>query len=184
MRRVVSLGLISLMLLSISLSVSGEDEPLGWVESAGGFEEDNIAGHVVLSDGSIVIAGEFTSAMMFDDIGLGSVGINGDTDAFIATMNETGNWTGAINFGSPGGDGINAITLHPSGDIFVVGYFCFGTAGEACEMNFSSFTLNKEEDDGEGDAFVGRFSIVNGNATLFGCELFLIVQIYLVLILK
>ena len=51
-----------------------------------------------------------------------------------------------------------------------VGYFCFGTAGDACEMNVSSFTLNKDDDDGEGDAFVGRFSIVDGNATPFGCE--------------
>ena len=34
-------------------------------------------------------------------------------------MNASGNWTGAINFGSIGDDGINAITLHPSGDVFV-----------------------------------------------------------------
>ena len=123
MRRVLSIGLVSLMLLSFMSPVSGEDEPLGWVESAGGFDEDYIAGHVVMDDGSIVVAGEFTSAIMFDDTGLGSVGINGDKDAFIASMNTTGNWTGAINFGSTGDDGINAITLHPSGDIFVVGFF-------------------------------------------------------------
>ncbi len=165
MRRVLSLGLVSLMLLSLISSVTGEDEPLGWVESAGGFDEDYIAGHVVLSDGSTVVAGDFTTAIMFNDTGLASVGISGDKDAFIATMNTTGNWIGAMNFGSSGDDGINAITLHPSGDIFVVGYFCFGTAGDACEMNVSSFTLVKEDDNGEGDAFVGRFSIVNGNAT-------------------
>ena len=165
MRRVLSLGLVSLMLLSFISPVSGEDEPLGWVESAGGFDEDYIAGHVVMDDGSIVVAGEFTSAIMFDDTGLGSVGINGDKDAFIASMNTTGNWSSAINFGSTGDDGINAITLHPSGDIFVVGFLCFGTAGEACEMNISSFTLNKDDDNGEGDAFVGRFTLVNGNAT-------------------
>ena len=144
----------------VYVPVSGEDEPLGWVESAGGFDEDYIAGHVVMDDGSIVVAGEFTSAIMFDDTGLGSVGINGDKDAFIASMNTTGNWTGAINFGSTGDDGINAITLFPSGDIFVVGFFCFGTAGEACEMNISSFTLSKDDDNGEGDAFVGE--VYNG----------------------
>ena len=32
-------------------------------------------------------------------------------------------------------------------------------------MTVSSFTLNKGDDNGESDAFVGRFSIVNGNAT-------------------
>ena len=78
MRRALSLGLVSLMLLSLMSSVAGEDEPLGWVKSAGGFDEDYLAGHVVLSDGSIVVAGDFTSAIMFNDTGLGSGGINGD----------------------------------------------------------------------------------------------------------
>ena len=81
MRRALSLGLVSLMLLSLMSSVAGEDEPLGWVKSAGGFDEDYLAGHVVLSDGSIVVAGDFTSAIMFNDTGLGSGGINGDKDA-------------------------------------------------------------------------------------------------------
>ena len=88
MHRTLSLGLVSLMIMSLISSVAGEDEPLGWVESAGGFDEDNIAGHVVLSDGSIVIAGDFTTAIMFNDTGLNSAGISGDKDAFIAVMNS------------------------------------------------------------------------------------------------
>ena len=45
-------------------------------------------------------------------------------------MNASGYWTDCNKF-RVGDDGINAITLHPSGDVFVVGYFCFGTAGDA-----------------------------------------------------
>ena len=75
MRRTLSFGLVFLMLLLLMSAVAGEDEPLGWVQSAGGFDEDYIAGHVVLSDGSIVIAGDFTTAIMFNDTGLNSVGI-------------------------------------------------------------------------------------------------------------
>ena len=165
MRRLIASALVLLMITSLALNTSADEEPLGWATSAGGFEEDFIAGQVVLENGDIAVAGKFTSAVMFEEIGLGSTGLSGDTDAFISVMNSTGNWTSAINFGSFGDDGIDAISNHPSGDIFVVGHFCLGTAGQACEMNVSSFTLNKAEDDGEGDVFVGRFSIVNGNAT-------------------
>ena len=40
-----------------------------------------------------------------------------------------------------------------------------GVYEETCEMNISSFTLTKENLDSEGDAFVGRFSVTNGNLT-------------------
>ena len=33
------------------------------------------------------------------------------------------------------------------------------------DETWPSFTLNKDDDNGEGDAFVGRFTLVNGNAT-------------------
>ena len=48
----------------------------------------------------------------------------------------------------------------PSGDIILLGHYCMGVYEETCEMNISSFTLTKENLDSEGDAFVGRFSVV------------------------
>ena len=161
MRRGLAIGLVLILFLSVTTVADSTEEPLGWAQSGGGFDEDYISGHVVLDDDSIVVTGKFTTAILFDDISLGSVGINGDTDIFFAIINATGNWTSAVNFGSSGDDGVDAISLHSSGDIFVVGHFCLGTAGEACEMNISSFSLSKAEQDGEGDAFVGRFSIIN-----------------------
>ena len=161
MRRMLAWCLVALLSLPIVSIADENNEPLGWAQIAGGFDEDLITGHVILDDSTVVVAGKFTSAALFDEIGIGSVGINGDSDMFIATLNASGNWTSAYNFGSQGDDGIDSITLHPSGDLIVVGHFCLGTAGEACEMNLSTFTLDKAEDDGEGDAFVGRFSITN-----------------------
>ena len=168
MRRILVWVLIALLSLPIS-SVADEsdepadvsDEPLGWAQIAGGFEEDLITGHVILDDASVVVAGKFTSAALFDEIGLGSAGINGDSDAFIAMTNSSGNWTSAYSFGSQGDDGIDSITLHPSGDLIVVGHFCLATAGDYCGMNVSTYNVNKTDNDGEGDAFVGRFSITN-----------------------
>ena len=142
--------------------VSAEEDqegPLGWVQSAGGFDEEKLAGHVVMDDGSIVVAGEYVTASFFGDDGIGATGMDGDADMFIAKINESGNWTSFHGFGSDGADGIDSIALHPSGDIILAGHFCLGTAGQSCGMTFSdSFTLNKAIDEGEGDAFVGRFS--------------------------
>ena len=68
------LAVVLVMVLPI-VSVADEDQgPLGWAVSGGGFDEDLLAGHVVLDDGSTVAAGSFTSAIMFEDIGLGAVG--------------------------------------------------------------------------------------------------------------
>ena len=156
MRRILALAVVLVMVLPIVSVADEEQGPLGWAVSGGGFDEDILAGHVVLDDGSTVVAGSFTSAIMFEDIGLGAVGLSGDTDMYIAIMNATGNWTSAFSFGSTGADGIDAIALHNSGDLILLGHFCLGTAGEACEMNMSSFTLNKSQDNQEGDAFVGR----------------------------
>jgi len=161
MRRLLASGLVLLMFLSVTTVAETANESLGWATSGGGYKEDSIAGHVVLDNDSIVVAGKFTNGILFDDYGLGSVGANGDSDAYFAVANSSGDWTSAIGFGSPGDDGIDAIALHPSGDIFVVGHFCLSTAGLECEMNVSSFNLVKGEQNGEGDAFIGRFSLIN-----------------------
>ena len=165
MRRPLVLAIVLVMILPITSVADSSEGPLGWVQSAGGFADELLAGHVVLDDESIVVAGSYTSAAIFGEIGLGAEGMLGDTDMFIAIMNSTGNWTSAFSFGSDGVDGIDAIALHPSGDIIVTGHFCLGTAGVSCEMNISSFTMNKSDENGEGDAFVGRFSLAANSVT-------------------
>ena len=167
MRRILVIGVVWILLMPF---ISAEDEqegPLGWVQSAGGFEEEILAGHVVMDDGSIVVAGKYVTDSFFGDGAIGATGMNGDSDMFVAVMNESGNWTSVHGFGSEGADGIDSIALHPSGDIILAGHFCVGTAGESCGMDFSdTFTLDKAETAGEGDAFVGRFSLSIAEGTI------------------
>ena len=121
MRRLLALTVVLVMVLPL-VSVADETQgPLGWAVSAGRFEDEILAGHVVLDDGSIVVAGSFTSAALFDEIGLEAEGMSGDTDMYVAVMNATGNWTSAFSYGSVGADGIDAIALHTSGDLILVG---------------------------------------------------------------
>mgnify|MGYP003681986707 CR=1 FL=1 len=160
MRRILVMAVISVLFLPFVSTDGNADGPLGWVQSAGGFEDEFVSGHVVLDDQSIVVAGSFVTSAFFEDGAIEATGLSGDTDMFVAKTNESGNWTSFFAFGSTGTDGIDSIALHTSGDIILAGHFCLGTAGESCGMEFtgSSFSMNKSSNEGEGDAFVGRFS--------------------------
>ncbi len=149
------------MVMPSSLANSSDGEALGWASTAGGFEDETLAGQVITVDGSIIIAGSFTSAMSFGEEGIGATGFSGDVDMYVARMNSDGEWNSHTNFGSDGDDGIDAIALHPSGDIILAGHFCLGTAMDDCSVFFSStLEVSKGAADEEGDAFVGRFSFV------------------------
>ena len=108
MRRLLALALVLLMIVPF-VSAEGESNgPLGWAQSAGGFSDEYLAGHVVLDDNRVVVAGSFTSAAQFGEDGIEAEGMLGDTDMFIAIMNSSGNWTSASGFGSSNGaDGID-----------------------------------------------------------------------------
>jgi hypothetical protein len=160
MRRILVLAVISVLFLPF-VTADGESEgPLGWVQSAGGFDYELVTGQVVLDDGSIVVAGSFTTAAYFGDDVIDATGTSGDTDMFVAKLNKSGNWTSFHGFGSIGIDSIDSIALHTSGDLILAGHFCLGTAGFSCEIEFagSTFKFNKTSDEAEGDAFIGRFS--------------------------
>ena len=162
MRRLLVMALVSILLIPFVSSDGEGEQPLGWAQSAGGFEDEILGGHVVLDDNSIIVAGKYTTAIIFGEDGLGAVGLNGDSDMFVARMNSEGNWTSSFGFGSTGDDGVDAIALHTSGDIILAGHFCLGTAGEACNLSISGTqSLSKEDDGNEGDAFIGRFAYLN-----------------------
>ena len=146
---------------------SSSDDSLGWSQIAKGPGDETISGHLVMDDGSILVGGTFRDWIYLDDnssIGP-TVGVQDDSDSYIAVMNSSGNWTFGLNFGSIGDDGIDALAMHPSGDIILLGHYCVGIIAESCEMNVSSFTLSKDDQEHEGSAFIGRFSVVDNNLT-------------------
>ena len=162
MRRLLVMALVSILLIPFVLADGEEGQPLGWAQSAGGFEDEILGGHVVLDDNSIIVAGQFTTQILIGEDGLGAEDGPGDGDIFVARMNSEGNWTSSFGFGSTGDDGVTAIALHTSGDIILAGHFCLGTAGEACNISIDGTqTLTKGDDGHEGDAFIGRFSYIN-----------------------
>ena len=166
MRRIAFFAVFLFLTPVLVIAETGEEPTLGWATSGGGFDDDILSGNVILPDNSVVSVGSFITAANFGDEGIGANGMLGDADMFIAVSNETGNWTNIKSYGSPGVDGIDAIALHDSGDIIVVGHYCLGTAGDACEINFDDmFVLNKGDDNGEGDAFIGRFSVNSESIT-------------------
>ncbi len=158
--RPVLVVLIAISMLVPSVLAEGEvTEPLGWAGSAGGFDNEEIAGIITLDDGSTIIAGSFMTAISFGDDGFGATGFQNDVDMYLARANNSGNWTDYVGWGSQGDDGIDAIALLASGDFIIAGHFCLGTAGEACQANFTNgFNLSKNADGEEGDAFIGRVS--------------------------
>ena len=167
MNRVMVYLTLFLLVFSSTAIASSNESSLGWAQIAKGPDDESITGHVTLDDESILVAGTFSQSILFDDDkGIGpTIGVYEDTDAYIAVMNSSGNWTYGTNFGSVGDDGIDAVGKHPSGDIILMGHYCMGIYDEPCTMNVSSFNLTKENQDHEGDAFLGRFTFVNGNLT-------------------
>ena len=160
MRRVVAFVLVFLMVISV-MPYSSSSATDSWGTSGGGFESDSLAGHVILDDGTMIVGGTYSTAISFDEIGVGAVGLLGDVDIYLAMSLPNGTWTSVYGFGSNGTDGLDAIALHPSGDVILLGHFCHNTAGLECEMNFtSSFTLTKENISNEGGAFLARLSYV------------------------
>ena len=156
-----------LLIFSITTVASSSDNSLGWAQIANGPGDETIAGHLVLDDGSILVGGTFKDWIYLDDesaIGP-TVGLQDDSDSYVAVMNSSGNWAFGLNFGSIGDDGIDALAKHPSGDIILSGHYCVGVIDESCELNVSSFTLPKDNQEHEGSAFIGRFAVVDDNLT-------------------
>jgi hypothetical protein len=159
MRRTIVALIVISMLIPTALAEGEGTGSLGWAASAGGFENEEIAGIITLDDGSTIIAGTFLTAISFEDGGIGATGLQNDFDMYLARANSSGNWTDYVGWGSQGDDGIDAIARLASGDFIIAGHFCLGTAGEACEANFTSgFNLSKNADSEEGDGFIGRVS--------------------------
>jgi len=162
MSRILAI-VVGLLLLLPLISADGDtEEHLGWAQSADSIGTQTISGHVVLDDGSIVVAGMFSKESFLGDDIIEATGPDDDTDMYVAKMNESGKWVSAFSFGSVAGDGIESIALHNSGDIILAGYLCLGSENISCGVEFinSSFTVNKTSNETGSSAFIGRFSYV------------------------
>ena len=86
MRRILVLAVISVLFLPFVTADSESDGPLGWVQSAGGFDDESITGQIVLDDGSIVVAGSFATSTFFGEYSIEATGLYEDTDMYLSLI--------------------------------------------------------------------------------------------------
>ncbi|MCK4654382.1 MAG: SBBP repeat-containing protein [Candidatus Cloacimonetes bacterium] len=117
-----------------------------WANNAGGNGWDRGRGISVDNFGDLYITGGFSGTASFDDIVLTSNG--GYNDIFTAKMSSDGNWLWANNAGGNDWDLSKSITIDPSGNSYIIGYF-YVTA------NFDDITLTSN---GDRDIFIAMMS--------------------------
>lgn len=120
-----------------------------WATQAGGISYDSGNGIEIDNDGNIYVTGSFRETATF---GSYSLTCFGESDIFVAKVDETGNWLWAIQAGGFSYDSGQGIAIDNNGDIYVTGGFC-ETA------TFDSVSLTSC---GENDIFVAKID-ENGN---------------------
>ena len=116
-----------------------------WAVAVGGTGSDRAAGVAVDASGHIFITGNFSNQVSFGTTVLTS---QGNTDAFVAQLNEQGQWLWATAAGGPGQDRACALTVSSNGELLVAGQYA-GTA---------TFGTNQLMSSGSADAFVARLT--------------------------
>ena len=118
-----------------------------WAVTGGGSEEDMTFAIDNTSDGGAVVSGFFYGTSTF---GIHSISSNGpdEHDAFVARIDNDGNWLWATSVGGTLGDASYGIVVGKSDICYVTGYF----AGFA---NFGNLTVDAR---GYNDIFLARFS--------------------------
>lgn len=88
MRRVLVLAFVLLMVPQFALADGSPEEPLGWALSGGGFDDDILAGHIVLDDNNVVSAGSFITSAIFEEESVESTGMLGDADSLLQSQTQ------------------------------------------------------------------------------------------------
>ncbi|MDD4223998.1 MAG: T9SS type A sorting domain-containing protein [Candidatus Cloacimonetes bacterium] len=119
MRDIVFLFLILLLLAATNLSAQSEPE-WQWAAQAGGTGSE--AGSAIATgiNGNSYAAGCFYGTSCFGTTQLNS---SGNSDIFVAKLDQNGNWVWAIQAGGASFDEAKCITVDSSENIYISGYF-------------------------------------------------------------
>ncbi|MEJ1928926.1 T9SS type A sorting domain-containing protein [Nostoc sp. NIES-2111] len=106
----------------------GSTGTLRWIKNFSTANEDIISAVTSTSAGDVTIGGTFTGNITIGGVPLTN---NGGTDGFLAGYTSAGTFRWADSFGSSADDGVNDLTVDPSGNVTAVGYlsggFTFGS---------------------------------------------------------
>lgn len=116
-----------------------------WVTQAGGESSDFATSIAVDVDGNAYITGYY-----YNKIGFGNINLSGpgNSDIFIAKINNQGDWQWARSAGGNSFDNGNAIAVDSIGNVFLTGYF-------QDDSNFGQTQLSSA---GNRDVFVGKLN--------------------------
>ncbi|GAA4037419.1 hypothetical protein GCM10022409_23040 [Hymenobacter glaciei] len=128
------------------------------VAQAGGPSEDLVSGLKLDAMGNAVVSGRFGNLVTGARANFGSLVLTsaGSTDAFVARLSPSGQWTQAVRAGGSGNDEANALALDAAGNAVVAGSFQGSTS-------FGSTTL--AADGVTTAAFVARLNLDAGTWT-------------------
>ncbi len=128
-----------------------------WVETWGGADEDRPEAICTDTLGNIYIAGYFAGEADFDP-GSGSDTHypNGFIDAFLSSLDGSGNYQWAGTWGGDHNDACNNVTVDNSDGIYVTGFF-----SDTVDFDPGPDEYNKSSH-GECDAFLSKFSSDGG----------------------
>ena len=122
------------------------DGSFAWVTQAGGTSYDSVEALSVLSDRTVIVAGQFLGTSTFGSTTLTSAG---GEDAYIAKLNADGSFAWATRTGGERTDSANALSVLSDGSVIVAGDF-YGT------VTFGSTTLTSV---GYRDAYIAKLNV-------------------------
>ncbi len=140
---------LCILLFGTGLSHAQTSPAFQWSASAGGVDNEAVAGVATDAAGNVYVTGYFSNSVTFGAIPLTSAG---GTDIFVAKYSANGALIWARQFGGAGNEVVRGVTAHPAGDVFIVGSF-EGTA------LFGATTLISA---GGSDAFAARLQSSSG----------------------
>lgn len=128
-----------------------------WLQRFGGEGHDRAASVAVQSDGAIVVAGSFADALVFGGPSGVTIPAEGGGDGFVVRLHgDDGTYAGARAFGDGMLQSPGAVSVGPTGDVAVVGWFS-GTI----DFGVGAMTTAMDGD----DAFVAVFGEGGFDAT-------------------
>lgn len=136
-----------------------------WTKSAGGTGDDFAPGLHVDGTGNVHISGYICES--------GATGCNatfgsktltgqGESDAFLAKLDSSGNTLWALSFGSTSSDYAGHMAVNAAGEIFLTGSICYDSGGTTCTARVDS-NLPTLTSKGEEEIFIAKFD-ANGTA--------------------
>ena len=159
----ITKALIAALYLIAPPVINAQEVELGWAKHIGraGYSPPQIRSIVTDASGNVYATGSFYNTVDFDPgEGTANLESTGGPDIFISKLDANGNYLWAKRIGGSANDEGYSITVDPSGNVYITGYFGWN-------QDFVSgvgYVLGVDFDPGPGTA---RLESMYGNSNIF-----------------